>query len=91
MELQGQLGGNQEQEVGLNVGHRLLDGGLLRGRPPGGGVKAEGGAYGGAALLLGQPLQEAPDLGAEDAVRTSTARPAQTRVGLLTPWSRSWC
>lgn len=66
VELQGELGRNQEQEVRLDVRHRPLHQSLFWKRPPGGGVNAEGGVYGSAALLLGQTFQEAPDLGAKE-------------------------
>lgn len=54
MELQGNLGGNKEQEVGLNVGHRLLHYGLFWMRSPLGRVSAVGRINGSGSLLLSQ-------------------------------------
>lgn len=70
VELQRQLGRNQEQEVRLNVGHRLLHQCLFWRCPPVGGVNGEGRVHAGAPLLLGQTRQEAPDLGAEGAAES---------------------
>lgn len=65
MELQGSLGGNKEQEVGLNVSHRLLHYGLLRMRSPVGRVNVVGRINGSVSLLLSQASKEILHLFAE--------------------------
>lgn len=66
VELEGNLRGNQEQEVTLNVSHRLLHHGLLRDRTPVSRVNAVGRVDGGAPLLFGQTGQETPHLRPEE-------------------------
>lgn len=51
MELQGNLGGDEEQEVGLDVSHRLLHYRLVRMRSPAGRINAIGRVNGGGSLL----------------------------------------
>lgn len=62
MELQGNLGGDEEQEVGLDVSHRLLDYGLVRMRSPAGRIDAIGRVDGGGSLLSSQASEEIPHL-----------------------------
>lgn len=62
MQLEGDLSGNQEQEVRLDVSHRLLHHCLLRKRPPVRRVDAVGRVNGGTPLLLCQALQETSHL-----------------------------
>lgn len=69
MQLQGNLSGNKEQEVGLNVGHRLLHHGLLRMRSPVVRVSAVGRVDGGAPFLFSQTSKETPHLGPEEHVQ----------------------
>lgn len=69
MQLQGNLSGNKEQEVGLDVGHRLLHHGLLRMRSPVVRVSAVGRVDGGASFLFSQTSEETPHLEPEEQVQ----------------------
>lgn len=62
MELQGNLGGDEEQEVGLDVSHRLLHYRLVRMRSPAGRINAIGRVNGGGSLLSSQASKEIPHL-----------------------------
>lgn len=69
MQLQGNLSGNKEQEVGLDVGHRLLHHGLLGMRSPVVRVSAIGRVNGCAPFLFSQTGEEIPHLGPEEHVQ----------------------
>lgn len=69
MQLQGNLSGNEEQEVSLNVGHRLLHHGLLRMRSPVVRVSAVGRVDGGAPFLFSQTSEETLHLQPEEQVQ----------------------
>lgn len=78
MELQGDLGGDEEQEVSLDVGHRLLHYGLLRMRSPVGRISAIGRVNGGGSLLFSQAGEQIPHLLTE----VQTERPVVERERL---------
>lgn len=66
VELEGSLGWDQEQEVCLDVSHRLLHDSRIWSQTPVNRINAEGRGDGGVPLLLSQTRQESLDLLSEE-------------------------
>lgn len=90
MELQGNLGGNKEQEVGLNVGHRLLHCGLFWMRSPPGRVSAVGRINGSGSLLLSQASEKVPHLFAEGQTERKVVELENLQNGFTTAASQHY-
>lgn len=82
MELQGNLGGDEEQEVGLYVSHRLLHYSLVRMRSPAGRVNAVGRVNGGGSLLFSQASKETPHLFTEGRTERQVVELESLQFGL---------